>query len=140
MRHAFALIYVLVITVIIMITITSILTLGLSDIRQKNKVLATTGAWQMAQSGLEDGIVNYQKSGLKDCVPKNYNLSPTSNNYTVALDVLDAQGAYEFQVCSAVSGNPLYVSAIGYFKGSKLKMKADKGGTDSKWNIYQVGF
>lgn len=141
MKKGFALIYVLVITVIIMITITSILTLGSSDIRQKNKVLYTAGAYQMAQSGLEDGIANYRIGKPKDCSSHFYKVSAASNNYSVTMPSVDPintdQGIYEFKICS---GSPDYIEAVGYSKGSKLKMKADKGVDDNKWNIYQVGF
>ena len=150
MRHAFALIYVLVITVIIMITITSILTLGLSDIRQKNKVLATTGAWQMAQSGIEDGIANYRIDWLKgnpvDCVSHFYKVSATSNNYSTGIrpdfdSLATDQGLYEFKLCNADYND--YISAVGYFKGSKVALRADYLSAETeyfKWNIYQVGF
>jgi len=131
MKKAFALIYVLMITTIVLISTTSILSLGLSDIRQKNKVLATAGAYQMAQSGLEDGIANYRINKANDCDSRYYNVS---TNLYEALNPLDEQGAYEFTICST------QISAIGYFKGSKIKMQADKGADDTKWDIHQVGF
>ena len=136
MRRAFALIYVLVIMTIILISITSILTLGISDIRQKNKVLATAGAYQMAQSGIEDGIANYQKEPASCGKLGFYNVK--NNAYTSSRNpspATDDQGDYEFiTACSPVS-----ITATGYSKGSKLKMKADFIATD-EWNIYQVGF
>lgn len=143
MKKGFALIYVLVITAIMMTTITSILTLGSSDIRQKNKVLYTAGAWQMAQSGIEDGIANYKKDTANCGKSGFYNVK--NNTYAASRmesprtndPATDDQGDYTFTIaCSPVS-----ITAIGYSKGSKVKMKADIVSADNtKWNIYQVGF
>ena len=137
MKRAFALIYVLLIMTIILISMTSILSLGLADSRQKNKVLATAGAWQMAQSGLEDGIANYNLGKTKDCTPKYYKLSNNTYPTSIVHDAISAdQGDYQFSIC------PNYVTAIGYFKGSKVAMRADlKDPTKpNQWDIYQVGF
>lgn len=135
MKKGFALIYVLVIMTIVLISMTQILSLGLADSRQKNKVLATAGAYQMAQSGIEDGIANYQL-GNKNA-NKFYNVLKKSYSDTIDLSsVTDDQGSYQV----IIQGDK--VNAIGYFKGSKLAMRADliDPAKPNQWNIYQVGF
>lgn len=137
MKKGFALIYVLVIMTIVLISMTQILSLGLADSRQKNKVLATAGAYQMAQSGIEDGIANFNIGKPKDCVPKYYKLSSNTRPSGASHDSMATdQGDYQFNIC------PNYVTATGYFKGSKVAMRADlkDPAKPNQWNIYQVGF
>lgn len=143
MKKGFALIYVLVITVIMMITITSILTLGSSDIRQKNKVLATAGAYQMAQSGIEDAISRYRTNPTDSdlCSGEWFYFNVENNAYQRSnanfAPLTEAQGKYGF---FATCTSPVTLGSVGYFKGSKIRLQADKGTDDTKWNIYQIGF
>ena len=140
MKKGFALVYVIIFVGIISITIASIASLGISDVRQARKALATDGAFQIAESGIEDGIANIQ-SNVGRVLDKDifYNVSDDSYYVTrIPSDIADDHGDYWFKVTS--TSGAYTVESIGYFKKSKVKMKADCNGEGKLCNIYQAGF
>lgn len=145
MKNAFALVYVIIFVGIITITITSLASFGVSDARQSRKAIATDNAFQMAESGIEDGIANIQKdfasvqdkdifynvNGIGD--PKVYYFTDARHESPVAND----QGDYQFRV---TVDDGTHVESIGYFKKSKVKMIADCDSAGENCKIYQAGF
>ena len=140
MKRGYALIYVLVFISIVSITISGIVAMSLSDIRQTRKVLATDGSFQMAQSAIEDGIAQIQLDGGESRSTGYYNIK----NGTYSIDnkrkvtpTPEDRGDYWFQVSEGKK-----VDAVGYFKGSKVRLNASCSGSipGTNCNIYQVGF
>lgn len=139
-KRGFALIYVIFFVMITSITIISVTSISLSDIRQTRKVLATDGAFQMAESGIEDGIANYKNDIPWSTTHSIIYYNVNNDAYTdapIESDFTLDKGNYQFQVFDDVG--TIRIEAVGYFKNSKVKMKADLD-ISGNWKIYQAGF
>lgn len=112
---------------LISITIVAITNFALLDISQASKSLATIGAFQAAQSGIDDGWAQYQMDNNKFC---------GSDKKSPAQKVGDSEyQKYNFEVC------PNSIIVTGYYDKGKNKafvmLKAEiSGGKIAK--IYQI--
>lgn len=126
-QNSFALIYAVMVVALISITIVAITNFTLIDISQASKSLATIGAFQAAQSGIDDGWAQYQMDNNKFC---------GSDKKSPAQKVGDSEyQKYNFEVC------PNSIIVTGYYDKGKNKafvmLKAEiSGGKIAK--IYQI--
>jgi len=124
-QPSFALIYAVLLMLLISITIAAISTSTLSDIRRLKKTRETIAAYQIANAGIEDGIVRWKNSDRDHC---SSTIAPT--------DIGD--GKYDLEICSASN----YIISTAHYKYTRMRFRADVSGDATagwKFTIYQVG-
>lgn len=136
-RNSFALLYAVLLMLLIMITIAAITTSTLADISRMRKSREVVKLYQIANAGIEKGIVNWKDGDTDHCGATN----PIADVNINGLD--DADGKYKIELCTAVaSGSSDYIISNAYYKKSRMRFRADVnnvGGVD-QFTIYQIGF
>lgn len=139
-KPAYALIYTLLFIVLLLITISVTWVTGMLDIRMARQSEYSTQAYQMAEAAIESGYAYYRgQIGNSDPVPtviypSGACLTPAVHRVTLngvggstetdtVFTILpnSTYGAFDFRVCSS---NDPQIEGIGYYKGSKITLKA----------------
>lgn len=127
--RGFALLYVVLMIGIISITMTAISVSNISGLRQAKQVKNTTGAYQVAQAGLEKALTEWESTSLRSCTAGALtNLVGGSPNY----------GQYITTICDG----KVEVKAI--YKGNKIGLRANiLGAGTNNWpdvsSVEQIG-
>lgn len=133
-RRGFALIYAIMVVALVSITVVTTAKLFLSDYQQTKKAIGITSAYQMAQSGIEEGIARYKAGQRDSCnVPVERTIDPAPAGTKSA--------GYKFKICAP--DNSGFVLSIGSVNVgneiSKIGLRADiNGGVIT--NVYHIGF
>jgi len=149
MRQSFALIYVMLFSALIGITIFATWAAGMSDMRQARTNESSTEAYQLAKSAIDTGWVQYKSAPGAD-FPDDACGTPTrvqrinpdadliGRSTTLQDPILSSEsqaGIYDVRVCI---GPPKFIEGIGYYKGNKITLRGDIS-ADDELLIYQKG-
>ncbi|KKQ18127.1 MAG: hypothetical protein US31_C0009G0026 [Berkelbacteria bacterium GW2011_GWA1_36_9] len=143
MKKGFALIYTLLFITLLLTAVSATWFTGMADLRLSQKSNYSVQAYQLAQSAIDEGYARY-KSELGSSADLNVkypdNASCASTNPVVRRTVIDSGGAlttpspdpqlqvnvnlalngtYDYRICNTT------IYGIGYYKGSKISLKAD---------------
>jgi len=153
-QSGFALVYTILFLMLVMLTVLTIWATGMADVRLSHRNEASSGAYQLARSAIDDGWAEYQEQVDNAAVPAspfglpNVGACPTnSTNPTVHRYYLDTKkgddvplnttikveqsqaGFYAYRICDTM------IEGIGYLKGNKITLKAEVDHTGDT-NIY----
>lgn len=135
-KKGFALVFVLLFVVLLLITATTIWATGMAEIRLQRRSEFTEGAYQMAKAGMDSGWIKYQDSiGNAGDIPavvipatgncnapfsyfRTFSDGETVTSIATApLATKTIDGVYDYRICN------LDIFAIGYYKGNKVMLK-----------------
>ena len=137
----FALVYTILFLMLVMVTVLTIWATGMADVRLSHRNEASSGAYQLARSAIDDAWAKYQEEIDDKDVPASFALpagacsttAPTVNRYyldskqteenvplnkTITLAQSQA-GFYAYRICDTM------IEGIGYLKGNKITLKAE---------------
>lgn len=140
----FALIYTLLFVVLLLITVSATWLTGMADLRLSQRSNYSVQAYQLAQAGVDDGFVSY-KDQVGTAYPVPAITDPTSacgtpsKVFRVNPNVIPAtspsvnlspppaladtvEGRYDYRICT--TGSVTTIEGVGYYKGSKITLKA----------------
>lgn len=111
-KNSFALLYAIIFIFLFLLTITFITTLTLSAIRNTRRAISATGAYQVAQAGIEDGIYQIQNHPAKLDTYRYYIKDGSQQYPFIGLDTTTStdSGYYEITFISTTA-----VTIIGYY-------------------------
>lgn len=137
---------------LVMITVLTIWATGMADVRLSHRNEASSGAYQLARSAIDDAWAKYQEEIDDKDVPASFafalptgacsSSAPTVNRYYLdtkttkenvplndtSYNLAQSQaGFYAYRICDTM------IEGIGYLKGNKITLKAEidhNGDTD----------
>lgn len=146
-QKGFALIYTMLFVILLMITVSTTWITGLADLRLSQNTQFSAEAYQLAQIGMEEGWIKYQKDSKTTitatvtfptdaCNPidtvkyfrtwPDRNIVPTPTPTPQPLKpaplLTDTTiGVYDYKICTIDTATT--IKSIGYYKGSKITLE-----------------
>lgn len=116
-RNGFALIYAMIFIALLLITITSIVTMSISELRQVRQSKSSTASYLLARGAIEDGL--YQKRNGVMADRRYYFKDNTTENLQTPVDQNKAKNGY-YEV--RYNGSIIKGTGFGLINGKLLKV------------------